>query len=808
MRYPFELDPQIIHHIIYSQAGSIGKAIIELLMNSVDAQAKAVVLSLDRTGFSCVDDGTGFASLDDVINYFGRFGTPHQEGDATYGRFRLGRGQIMAHARTVWQSTQWRMRVDTREMGYSYDLDELEERIRGCHITGEWYEPLSDVELVSAVQEIRDLVRYTPVSITLNGAVITRAPALEQWDAEDEFAWYRLKAEGAVAIYNQGVLVRHDPGHVWGCGGLIVSKQAVALNVSRTEILRKTCPVWQSISKTFARLANDFTGRLGANRKTENRREKTARSLLSGEGDYYRLCQDEEVITILPGKRHVSFSRFLGLCRTACRSDLLADDDGAFEGAFVVSPSSDIPIGERLAMAGIIAVVHPVTLTRFGCHSSEEFLECLDRIHDILGQWIVNNDYRGRWLYTPALASFEYIAKQLVDVTALVSEKAALDAETRRAWVALRWCLREYARRCCSNGVDYQILLGESNSAAAWTDGRSYIAFNVNVVRRLKSEPLQTAGYLFSLTEHEVAHEGDSIDCGHDEVFYQRFHDISIRMAEKRQRYMHVWLMKYTISMEAEGKRAQGKAWQERFLSDRVGSGREKRGLPGTIDPNDVAGDIRAPISDEDETFIQRMNLLSGKQRGSGAIPDWTKIIPAAVRAHKDSQAQRAEADRCERERIAALLGIQPDVLTYDDLAELSFPNCLTDEDITEAWKDLCGRKAEEERDRCEERKIREHYAALFQVKPEDISDRAFYFLYYETQNDEDALIAWKEKHWEHDDEFDPYLDYFSEHQPEAVIPAEWKGVRPGETRWSLERNASAAGFWSVTDYLAWRDRE
>ena len=37
MRYPFELDPQIIHHIIYSQAGSVGKAIIELIMNSVDA---------------------------------------------------------------------------------------------------------------------------------------------------------------------------------------------------------------------------------------------------------------------------------------------------------------------------------------------------------------------------------------------------------------------------------------------------------------------------------------------------------------------------------------------------------------------------------------------------------------------------------------------------------------------------------------------------------------------------------------------------------------------------------------------------
>ncbi|HFV9292198.1 TPA: ATP-binding protein [Serratia fonticola] len=99
-RLPFELDPQIIHHIIYSQAGSIGKAVIELLMNAVDAEATDVTLTLTRNGFTCQDNGKGFASRDDVLRYFGRFGTPHQEGDATYGRFRLGRGQIMAHAST------------------------------------------------------------------------------------------------------------------------------------------------------------------------------------------------------------------------------------------------------------------------------------------------------------------------------------------------------------------------------------------------------------------------------------------------------------------------------------------------------------------------------------------------------------------------------------------------------------------------------------------------------------------------------------------------------------------------------------
>ncbi len=177
MQMAFELDPQIIHHIIHSQAGSIGKAIIELLMNAVDARAASVTLSVTKDGFECVDDGTGFASREDVVRYFGRFGTPHAEGDATYGRFRLGRGQIMAHASTIWRSNAWQMTVDTRAMGYNYDLDQLADPRPGCSISGRWYDQLSDSEFMSVVQEIRDLVRYTPVAVELNGRSITRDPA-------------------------------------------------------------------------------------------------------------------------------------------------------------------------------------------------------------------------------------------------------------------------------------------------------------------------------------------------------------------------------------------------------------------------------------------------------------------------------------------------------------------------------------------------------------------------------------------------------------------------------------------------------
>ncbi|RMM23708.1 hypothetical protein ALQ81_00395, partial [Pseudomonas syringae pv. pisi] len=41
---------------------------------------------------------------------------------------------------------------------------------------------------------------------------------------------------------------------------------------------------------------------------------------------------------------------------------------------------------------------------------------------------------------------------------------------------------------------------------------------------------------------------------------------------------------------------------------------------------------------------------------------------------------------------------------------------------------------------------------------------------------------------------------------PRCKLAKEYHGmVEPGETWWVLERNAAAAGFWRVEDYLKWR---
>lgn len=808
MLLPFELDPQIIHHIIYSQAGSIGKAVIELVMNSVDASASTVKLTLTKEGFHCSDDGAGFASRNDVLRYFGRFGTPHQVGDATYGRFRLGRGQIMAHARTEWFSNHWLMRVDTRSMGYNYELEDLQELSSGCTISGDWYEPLNDLELLSAVQEIRDLVRYTPISVEINGRVITRDPAKEKWDFEDEWAYYRAKEDGPVSIYNQGVLVRNDPTNLWGAGGLIVSKQAINLNVSRTEILRKTCPVWKPIAKEFKRLAANVSAKLGDHRKTEARRANAAQSLLSGDENICTIYTKEEVITLLPGKRHVTLQDFCNKAFSIMHRG--ADDAGTYT---LVENGDDIPKGEAISREGVIQIVHPKTLERFGCHNFIDFQEALERaLANVSNAAQAVGDrgerapwfWRGKPLEAPTLVAFATFRDAFIERTQIVDEREVLDKETRRAWTALRWCLQHYAGACTGaerykdGTLDWrekklQILLGVSNTAEAWTDGKTYLAINCDIVKRLSSKPLEAVAYIFAVVEHEIAHQGDSIACGHDEAFYQRYHDISIRMAPERQRFMHKWLMKYTMSLEREGQKARGHAWNERWLVDRVGSGRMKKGLPPIID--DVSRDpiVVDPVPEQNMALQAMINTHLIDSGACPEPPNWDlvrelallqqkTVTQASLAANDVRKAEEAEFDKYIEsvlagavEEIQCALGVDTTSIPQEAL------NYLTDavihwnyshKDLQRAWK---GKE-------------------------------------------------WIEPDWSQDDGMEDHqLDHELESEMEEAMLADMQEQNPpandlwqvnedcrslineGEAFWQIERNAAAAGFHSVESYLRWR---
>lgn len=823
MRLQFELDPQIIHHIIYSQAGSIGKALIELIMNSVDAGAKSVQLEITKSGFRISDDGNGFVSREDVLRYFGRFGTPHEDGDATFGRFRLGRGQIMAHAKTWWRSNNWAMSVDTREHGYAYDLEDLLEPVPGCSIDGHWYTELDEQEYLSAYQELRDLVRYTPVTVNLNGKVITRLPVDEKWDAEDEYAFYRLRSSGSMAIYNQGVLVRHDPGHVWGVGGTIVSKKAIALNVSRTEILRKSCPVWQAIAKRTKTLASAFLEKEDPRRKSENSRHLAAKNLLAGGHDSLRIAVKEQIITVLPGARHISWEEFASLA-------------SGMKGVTIVPHGEDLPKAEGIAYNGIAVVVHPKTLERFGAQSPLELEEMFAQVQENIstvqqqiqeGKIAVNDELRYlHWKVRKSTRQlnfvlYEVLAEKFVQSMTVVDDKELKDKELRRTWRALRWCLQQYAtlirppregaRRIQTRGgicrelygpsnswlTQIPILIGRSNVAEAWTDGSSYIAINIRVIERLAKEGLKAASYIFSLVEHEVAHDGDSIDAVHDGEFYARFHEIAVNHADTRQWYVYKWLVKYCRSLEHEGKwepRGRRYGWSTSHLNlvERAGNGRRQQGQPGLIDDIGREPDMASAIPDIDSGLLSFVNA-SLKQDGDGAAQiDWAEIEElstgrrralkkdADLRAAYESEQDRLWNDYQDSlkdvaERVSASLG-----LTLEDVLPIADRFDDDESSWRNTWEAFQAELDELERENSQSEADYEQCLEDFSVESWG-SPKDFEALNGRKHNDLQELQDWHEYG-----------------QP---------ALRPGESMWMLIRNAATVGL-GVQEYIAWRNEQ
>jgi hypothetical protein len=340
-----------------------------------------------------------------------------------------------------------------------------------------------------------------------------------------------------------------------------------------------------------------------------------------------------------------------------------------------------------------------------------------------------------------------------------------------------------------SAGLKSDRLLGESNACEAWTDGATYLAINSDIVKRINNKPLETVAYIFGLVEHEVAHQGDSLDCGHDEAFYQRFHDISLRMAPERQRFMHKWLMKYTMSMEREGKKATGHAWNERWLVDRVGSGRQKRGLSPVI--VDVSNDpiVIAPVPEQNIALLSIINASLTESGLSPMPPDWNAVREQALR----DQAIRTEELRVDAERDAL------------ERAEEEQSYARMREEAAVAVGKILG-------------------LDLTTVSNEDLTNLVDYFLYF-SDDEFDIKRAWESKDWEdrcHPDDFMEGDNLDFEDPDDAGLFADEDGVNAGdglwrvaddcrqfiyegENYWLLERNAAAAGFSRVEPYLKWR---
>jgi len=276
----FKLHPSIIYSVIREQAGDPVKALVELVMNSIDAGATKTKITLDAERFTIEDNGRGFENTESIEKFFGTFGTPHKEGDALYGKFRIGRGQCYSIAKTEWRSGKHGMHVDlgnhkkTDEHGYVlFDFDEY---FSGCVIKGEFYKPLNIHEHVQNVNLFNDIlnkklnefndsktfdfsvfteydffsrlmrsIAFIDTEISINNITVTGGSRILPIYENEEAKFYVQNKRGLFddVFLNKGVFICEGGG--W-TPLLIDFKKSPNLNLARNQI-NSACPILKSV---------------------------------------------------------------------------------------------------------------------------------------------------------------------------------------------------------------------------------------------------------------------------------------------------------------------------------------------------------------------------------------------------------------------------------------------------------------------------------------------------------------------------------------------------------------------------------
>jgi len=516
------VSPNIIRHLISSQAGSLGKAVAECVMNAIDAHASKVEINIRPDGFTVADDGHGLRTRDEVLACFEVLGFDHNDRERDFGKFGLGRAQLWNWCKTSWRTREFRLDVDVREKGFDYDLVSGLPDEPGLRIEGVFYERLSETARTRLLREIDDLCRYCVIAVVVDGRNIRRDPSGVKWTHEDDDAWIKVTDAACLSIYNQGVLVRDYGAYDVGIGGVLVTKPGhnLALNMARSDILTHECEVWKRLRKVCAGLGKKAVDKKKT-RMTDDQRDFLASQTADVEGlDNFKL----PLFTLTNG-RSVALDWLTR--RLYADQYLTMSEPGDRLAERAIAEQSAVVLTER-------------TLGRFGTSSVRELVATL--------QARIEAAHRaGRYEWSWAASTLAKLAREnrIFDRFADCPVSSMLEASTlpEKSWKkphrAIVAALQQYERRVAScvadqtgaerNNAGRRIVVGQSNAAEAFTDGSTYIAYNETVLDAAIKDGLPGTMRLVALMVHELIHdENDAGSHQHDPQFHETFHEVML----------------------------------------------------------------------------------------------------------------------------------------------------------------------------------------------------------------------------------------------------------------------------------------
>lgn len=258
--------------MIRSQAGTLAKAGLEGVMNSIDSffrmrqenlimpERPTINVTLTSSRLRIYDNAIGFRSKEEILEVWEVFGRPHKEDangfatDTKFGKFRIGRGQLFAFGRNTWRSNAFVMETDIEGRGREYILTTGATPVAGCDVTVDLYDSLSLREVQNTVDELVKFCRYVDVDLFVNGIRANTPPETLKWDVVTDQVYIRKTPSNkryggaGLAVYQQGVFVETIPAQEFGLEGTVVTRCEVSLNFARNQVLRR-CPIWRGIAR-------------------------------------------------------------------------------------------------------------------------------------------------------------------------------------------------------------------------------------------------------------------------------------------------------------------------------------------------------------------------------------------------------------------------------------------------------------------------------------------------------------------------------------------------------------------------------
>jgi len=546
----------LLYDVILRQAGSLSKATLEGVMNSVDAGAKRIDIELNSHSVVIVDDGRGFRSEKEIDEWFAQFGTPHEvdeddnSTDARFGRFRMGRGQLFAFGQNTWVTNEFRMEVDIKREGLDFEVYTDPKSLHdGCHVSVTLYTPLDAHDLMNTEKEIIKFCKYIDVDLYLNGTKINEDPKDLQWDYETEDGWIKVISSGeggvntynrgkGVDVYQQGVYVETISHWDVGVGGVLVSKEPLKLNFARNQVMRSTCPRWKRMYKLLKE-----TGQNEVKKKTNlDAAERAAMTAqLRSNGMNFHDATSMRLFLDVQGK--------------TWSSNQIANAYSS-KGKFHLTPAhrlviSFAPLNDRKAdhlMQTSQALVFDEQLLKEWECAPEDFIE------EVLKQF--QWSHHSRIVYRPIheIDDRDDGEYYLLDEKELTPRQKQVKQILQGCGYHLQWLFWRYnEERIVSK--QRTIRFGKSPHARAWTDGETYIAFNIEeITKRLNTMTPGKWAELALLMLHEYCHASPNTEAHtHDPHFYKLYHDLSDEMPELGEK-MHRTYLRMLARASKNGK--------------------------------------------------------------------------------------------------------------------------------------------------------------------------------------------------------------------------------------------------------------